>query len=55
MPALPVQDAIEEYTSAFCNLDEVAGVAEFPDVKPRVEVASSNGSPDDKLTTLAWN
>ncbi len=48
------QDALEDYTSPFCNLEEVTGVPEFPDVKPHVASVISSAT-EDKVTKLAWS
>jgi hypothetical protein len=51
------QDAIEDYSSAFCNLEEVTGLAEFPDVKPHGgnEEGKPLHSDSDDVTKLAWS
>ncbi len=46
------QDAIYDYSGAFCSLEEPPGVTEFPEVHPSGE----HHHPDaDTITKLAWH
>eukprot|EP00798_Chlamydomonas_sp_ICE-L_P026390 gene26390-17484_t len=50
------EDAIEDYSSPFCNLEEVKGLPEFPDIKPHyIEVDNQPVKPEDIPTELKYN
>lgn len=46
------RDAIDEYTSPFCNLTEVEGIEEFPEIKP--SKTFDDESHHDEVTQLEW-